>query len=194
MPGYIDATTLVRQLQGRLEEQSAELASLEAGQLDVRTAHLRGNVGPLVVPAATLVRIPLPAIVAANTHPGNGAGARNSDGVLVYADSEAGGYEAHCSISFGTNTAADVIYRFYIAEGTSLAGITAIGDPLVRDLEFSAIEKRLTAGDSTTVPSGHMFLRSGGGQVAAFVEHNSASSITLDVTYLSLFLQRSTQG
>lgn len=164
----------------------AEIAALEAGQLDVYTAHAQGAVAPFAIAAATAIRINVPALVPGDIFPPDIGLWVLSGGVLSYDGSLAGLYEVHCPGSFSTSVAAVTAYTLEVVEGLNLAT-----SPVRRDVVSYVIEKQLTISDTTLNPTGYLRLQETGGQIALFMSHNHGSAATIEFTTLSLVLQRS---
>lgn len=175
----------VSALEGDFTTQASEIAALQAGQLEIYTAHAQGAIAPFAVASGAVVRINVPSLVANDQIPNDGSWVV-SGGLIVYPGSLAGLYEVHCPISFSTSLGAAVIYTFEVVEGTGLATV-----PVRRDIATYSTEKQIAASDTSVNPTGYLRLRDTGGEIGIFVFHNSGSSATLEATTLSLVLQRS---
>lgn len=186
--GYETAGVLearVAALEGDFAAQDAEIAALQAGIVDVYTAHAQGAIAPFAVASGAVVRINVPALVSGDQFPNDGSWVVTG-GLIDYPGSLAGLYEVHCPIAFSTSLGAATVYTWEVVEGTSLATV-----PVRRDFATFSVEKQITASDTSATPTGYLRLRDTGGQIGIFVFHNSGSSATLEATTLSLVLQRS---
>lgn len=186
--GYETAGTLearVTALEGDFTAQDAEIAALQAGIVDVYTAHAQGAIAPFAVASGAVVRVNVPALVTGDQFPDDGS-LVVTGGLIVYPGAWAGLYEVHCPIAFSTSLGSPVVYTWEVVEGTSLATV-----PVRRDIATFSVEKQIAASDTSATPTGYLRLRDTGGQIGIFVFHDSGSSATLEATTLSLILQRS---
>lgn len=174
----------VSALEGDFTTQASEIAELQAGIVDIYTAHAQGSFAPFAVGAGAVVRLNVPAFVTGDQFPSSGEWVI-SGGLIVYGPELAGLYEVHCPTSFSTNLAAATVYTLEVVEGTALATV-----PVRRDFVRGAVEKQLTLSDTSVNPTGYLRLQETGGEIGLFIFHNSGSSATLDITLLSLVLQR----
>lgn len=171
-------------LEAEFAAQQAEIEALQAGQLDVYTAHAQGTLAPFVVNSGAVVRVNIPALVAGDLFP-DGSWVV-SGGLISYGGELAGLYEVHCPIAFATSIAALTEYTWEVVEGTALATV-----PVRRDIVRGAVEKQLTISETICVPTGYLRLQETGGEIGIFVFHDSGSNATLSSSSLSLVLQRS---
>lgn len=183
--GYGNLEDRVAALEGDFATQAAELAAIQAGIVDVYTVHAQGAIAPFAVGSGAVVRVNVPALVTNDQFPDDGSWVVTG-GLIDYPGSLAGLYEVHCPIAFSTSLGAATVYTWEVVEGTSLATV-----PVRRDIATFAVEKQITASDTSSTPTGYLRLRDTGGQLGIFVFHDSGSSATLEVTTMSLVLQRS---
>lgn len=185
--GYETAGALesrVTDLEGDFATQAAEIAALQAGIVDIYTAHAQGSFAPFAVASGAVVRLTVPAFVAGDQFPSGGEWAI-SGGLIVYGPELAGLYEVHCPTAFSTNLAVATVYTLEVVEGTALATV-----PVRRDFVRGAVEKQLTLSDTAVNPTGYLRLQETGGEIGLFIFHDGGVSATLEITLLSLVLQR----
>lgn len=186
--GYETAGVLearISALESDFTAQDAEIVALQAGIVDVYTAHAQGAIAPFAIGSGAVVRIDVPAFVTGDQFPEGGEWVR-SGGLIVYGAGLAGLYEVHCATAFSTSVAGATTYTLEVVEGTALATV-----PVRRDIVRGAIEKQLTTSDTTVIPTGYLRLRETGGEIGLFMFHDDGGSATIDITNLSLVLQRS---
>lgn len=182
--GYCFGYGVCGQLEAEFAAQQAEIAALQAGIVDVYTAHAQGALAPFAVNTGAVVRVNIPALVTGDQFPSDGEW-MVSGGLIVYGGELAGLYEVHCPTPFSTSLGAATVYTWEVVEGTALA--TA---PVRRDIVRGAIEKQLTVSETMANPTGFLRLQETGGEIGIFVFHDSGSNATLESTGLSLTLHR----
>lgn len=185
--GYETAGVLearVAALEGDFAAQDAEIAALQAGIVDVYTAHAQGAIAPFAVGSGAVVRVNVPALVVGDQFPTGGEWVV-SGGLLVYPGSLAGLYEVHCPTAFSTSLGSATLYTWEVVEGTALATV-----PVRREIVRGAVEKQLTVSETIVIPTGFLRLQETGGEIGIFVFHDSGSSATLESSNLSLVLHR----
>lgn len=182
--GSITVQQALEDLETNQATQAATIAAVQAGIVDVYTVHAQGAFAPFVVGAGAVVRLNIPTLVADDLFPP--ATWTVSGGIISYGGELAGLYEVHCPTSFSTNLAAATVYTLEVVEGTDLTAV-----PVRRSIASGAVEKQLTISDTTINPTGYLRLQETGGEIGLFIAHNSGVGATLDITSLSLVLQRS---
>lgn len=182
--GYCFGYSVCGQLEAEVSAQQSEINALQAGIVDVYTAHAQGAVAPFAVDSGVVVRVDVPALVANDLFPSDGEWVV-SGGLIVYSGELAGLYEVHCPASFSTSIGAATLYTWEVVEGTDLATV-----PVRRDIVRGATEKQLTISETIVNPTGFLRLQETGGEIGIFVFHDSGSNATLESSNLSLALHR----
>jgi len=172
-----------------LGNQSAQIAAINASIVAAYYVAGRGSGAGQAVASGALVRIPLPAIF--EKLPNNADWTRNGSGIYDYGGNVAGTYSAKCIVNFGVSVGVLQLYTFHLIEGTDLVNLTALPDVTrVRDSCVCSLERAVNTGQGSAVVTGPMILQPTGGQLALFVQHNAALSVTITPGTILPFLHR----